>query len=87
MLTLASIIGGLKEIHENQKVHRDLHTGNILFKYSDSTYTCISDLGLCGEVDNMDQRKIYGVIPYVAPEVLKGKPYIQAADIYSFGIL
>ncbi|CAB5200468.1 unnamed protein product [Rhizophagus irregularis] len=44
----------------------------------------ISDMGLCGEVSNKDETKIYGVMPYVAPEVLRGKPYTQAADIYSF---
>ncbi|CAB5363374.1 unnamed protein product [Rhizophagus irregularis] len=47
----------------------------------------ISDMGLCGEVGNIDGNKIYGVMPYVAPEVLKGKPYTQAADIYSFGMI
>ncbi|CAB5364092.1 unnamed protein product [Rhizophagus irregularis] len=26
-------------------------------------------------------------MPYVAPEVLRGKPYTQAADIYSFGMV
>ncbi|GBC37973.2 kinase-like domain-containing protein [Rhizophagus irregularis DAOM 181602=DAOM 197198] len=46
----------------------------------------ISDMGLCGEVGNIDGNKIYGVMPYVAPEVLKGKPYTQAADIYSFAL-
>src|SRR5947199_10821560 len=47
----------------------------------------ISDMGLCGEVGNTDETKIYGVLPYVAPEVLRGKLYTQAADIYSFGIV
>ncbi|POG59112.1 kinase-like domain-containing protein [Rhizophagus irregularis DAOM 181602=DAOM 197198] len=44
-------------------------------------------MGLCGEVGNEDETKIYGVMPYVAPEVLRGKPYTQAADVYSFGMV
>ncbi|RIA89661.1 kinase-like domain-containing protein [Glomus cerebriforme] len=44
-------------------------------------------MGLCGEPDNIDKTKIYGVMPYVAPEVLRGNPYTQAADIYSFGMI
>src|SRR3989440_6882221 len=34
-----------------------------------------------------DNKKIYGVLPYVAPEVLRGKEYTQASDIYGFGII
>ncbi|CAI2167925.1 13020_t:CDS:2, partial [Funneliformis geosporum] len=30
---------------------------------------------------------IYGVLPFVAPEVLKGNPYTPASDIYSFSII
>ncbi|CAB5384065.1 unnamed protein product [Rhizophagus irregularis] len=45
----------------------------------------LKNMGLCGEVDSLDETKIYGVMPYMAPEVLRGKPYTQAADIYSFG--
>src|SRR5438045_4282981 len=44
-------------------------------------------MGLCGEAGNIDTTKIYGVIPYVAPEVLRGKPYTQEADVYSFGMI
>ncbi|RGB29252.1 kinase-like domain-containing protein, partial [Rhizophagus diaphanus] len=47
----------------------------------------ISDMGLCGEASNTDKTKIYGVMPYVAPEVLRNKPYTQAADVYSFGMV
>ena len=44
-------------------------------------------MGLCGEIGDMDDKNIYGVMPYVAPEVLNGKLYTQAADIYSFGMI
>ncbi|POG79146.1 kinase-like domain-containing protein [Rhizophagus irregularis DAOM 181602=DAOM 197198] len=44
-------------------------------------------MGLCGEVGNIDETKIYGVMPYVAPEVLRRKPYTQESDIYSFGMI
>ncbi|GBC06252.1 hypothetical protein RclHR1_06710002 [Rhizophagus clarus] len=47
----------------------------------------ISDMGLCGKVDDTDKTSIYGVMPYVAPEVLRGNPYTKAADIYSFGMI
>ncbi|GET53722.1 kinase-like domain-containing protein [Rhizophagus irregularis DAOM 181602=DAOM 197198] len=47
----------------------------------------IDNMGLCGEVDNIDEEKIYGVMPYVAPEVLRGNLYTQATDIYSFGMV
>ncbi|CAB4431945.1 unnamed protein product [Rhizophagus irregularis] len=99
LVVLRNIINGLKIIHNNQMVHHDLHTGNLLLidnrlttSYSTGSSIkinriCISDMGLCGEVDNIDETRIYGVMPYVAPEVLKGGPYTQAADIYSFGMI
>jgi serine/threonine protein kinase len=72
-------------------VHHDFHTGNILFnissmeEYGNRIY--ISDMGLCRKVDDINQNNIYGVMPYVAPEVLRGCTYTQAADIYSFGMI
>src|SRR5436305_13691486 len=70
-------------------VQQGVQTGNILLSsiYVRDTNVYISDMGLCGEVNNADNTKIYGVMPYVAPEVLSGKPYTQAADIYSFGMI
>ncbi|RIB28496.1 kinase-like domain-containing protein, partial [Gigaspora rosea] len=37
--------------------------------------------------DSNQVKGIYGVLPYVAPEVLEGKPYTMPSDIYSFGII
>src|SRR6266496_3425953 len=94
---LSDIIKGLKKIHENNLVHRDFHTGNILSSFGKnitkldsgifSGNVYISDMGLCGEVGNVDESKIYGVMPYMDPEVLRGNPYTKPADIYSFGMI
>ncbi|CAB5377459.1 unnamed protein product [Rhizophagus irregularis] len=90
--TLLYIIEGLKGIHQNQKVHHDLHPGNILFlTKSLNTFNnkslFISDMGLCEDVSNTGEVKPYGVISYMAPEVLRAKAYTQAADIYSFDMI
>ena len=79
------IANGLKTIHNKGLIHKDLHSGNILNFAESVCY--ITDLGLCKPVDEQNKTKIHGVLPYVAPEVLRGKAYTQAADIYSFGIL
>ena len=79
------IARGLIDIHNKGFVHKDLHSGNILNVNSFNCY--ITDLGLCKPVDDQDEKKIHGVLPYVAPEVLRGKTYTKSADIYSFGIL
>jgi len=47
----------------------------------------ITDLGLSRPANEEDKGKVYGVLPYVAPEVLRGSKYTSAADIYSFGVV
>ncbi|EXX60717.1 Kcc4p [Rhizophagus irregularis DAOM 197198w] len=79
------IIFALYNIHFYGAVHRDLHSGNILHsKSNDSWY--ISDFGFCGPADK-PLKSIYGNLPYIAPEVIIGKEYTFASDIYSLGIL
>jgi len=44
---------------------------------------------LCQQIiDKKDNKnKIYGVIPYLAPEALSKKPHTKELDIYSFGMI
>jgi serine/threonine protein kinase len=86
LTVLTHIIEGLNKIHQKQMVHCDFHTGNILMM-NEEYKACVSDMGLCRKIDDINKPSIYGIMPYVAPEVLKGKPYTQAADIYSFGMI
>jgi serine/threonine protein kinase len=82
---LKDIIRGLLEIHEAKLVHRDFHPGNILFSI-DTKAVYLTDLGLSKPADAKPEEN-YGVIPYVAPEILHEKKYTKAADIYSFGVI
>ena len=82
---LNDIISGLDAIHKSKLVHCDLHDGNILCRGS---FNFISDLGLSKPIDYLKSNNdVYGVIPYMAPEVLRGKPYTPASDIYSFAMI
>ncbi|GBC05465.1 hypothetical protein RclHR1_06240001 [Rhizophagus clarus] len=84
---LMGIAIGLLNIHNAGKIHKDFHSGNILF----ATIPYISDLGMCQPANNENQsvkkEGTYGVLPYMAPEVLRGYQYTKASDIYSFGIV
>src|SRR6185312_4532531 len=50
-------------------------------------HSYISDLGLSRPVSETNKDKIYGILPYVAPEVLRKKNYTPAADVYSFSMI
>ncbi|RGB26124.1 kinase-like domain-containing protein, partial [Rhizophagus diaphanus] len=48
----------------------------------------ITDLGLSQSVNNKSaNNEIYGVIPYIAPEIFKGSKFSKETDIYSFGMI
>ncbi|CAB4443814.1 unnamed protein product [Rhizophagus irregularis] len=91
---LRKIGKGLQKIHKNKVISiQEIYWYQLLtplmvtLKIFQVIYI-ISDMGLCGEVSNIDKTKFYGVMPFVAPEVLRGKPYSQAAaDVYGFGMI
>jgi serine/threonine protein kinase len=79
------IIDALYYLHIENAIHRDLHSGNILYSQFED-YWYISDLGFCGPADK-PSKSIYGNLPYIAPEVITTKEYTFASDIYSLAML
>ncbi|GET58661.1 kinase-like domain-containing protein [Rhizophagus irregularis DAOM 181602=DAOM 197198] len=77
-----NVIKSVRIIHKENAIHRDLHSGNILFK----TRFYISDLGFYGPADK-PLKSIYGNLPYVAPEAIIGKEQTFKSDIYSIAML
>ncbi|GES99041.1 kinase-like domain-containing protein [Rhizophagus clarus] len=85
---LYKIISGLTEIHEQYLVHCDFHDSNILNhedkedeEVKDEVF--ISNLGLCQPIKSfLKKDDIFGVIPFMVPEVLRGKPYTPASWIF-----
>jgi serine/threonine protein kinase len=86
---LWSISSGLNVIHEYGLIHGHLHGGNILIESEmDSIDAKIADTGLHGPIDKqISSKQIYGVVPFVAPEIFNGNTPTKASDIYSFGMI
>ncbi|RIB17995.1 kinase-like domain-containing protein [Gigaspora rosea] len=88
LILLLCIASDLQAIHSNNIIHRDLHSGNILQDNLHSAY--IADMGLSISSNialKVESGGIYGILPYIAPEILNGGQYTTASDIYSFGII
>ncbi|RHZ46204.1 hypothetical protein Glove_629g10 [Diversispora epigaea] len=88
LYNLYLISRGLNYIHNvTNLIHRDFHIGNILSH--DHKWCWITDLGLSKPADETDsKRKVFGVIPYIAPELLSGDDnYSKASDIYGFAMI
>ncbi|CAG8794480.1 14852_t:CDS:2, partial [Cetraspora pellucida] len=91
---LKDIATGIKWIHKNKIAHRDIHGGNILIGNLKSngpdSNTLIADLGFSRPAkDDLESSEcnIYGIMPYIAPEVLNKKQYSFSSDIYSLGMI
>lgn len=82
---LAVIIIGLNHIHNKGLIHKDLHLGNVLVTKDE--YCIITDFGLSSAVYEKKKNEIRGVLPYLAPEILRGEEHSESSDIYSFGMM
>ena len=76
-------------IHSYGIVHRDLKPENILMTdNSENADIRLLDFGLSKIIGpNQKCTEPYGTLSFVAPEVLRGKPYDKSVDLWSIGII
>lgn len=83
------IVQGLKYLHENHVIHRDLKPENLLYlTREEGAILKIADFGLSKVITpNLNKMSICGTSSYMAPELLEGKMYDYAADMWSIGVI
>lgn len=90
---LHDLSSALAYLHEENFIYRDLKADNVGFDFSGKCK--LFDFGLARELPeklNNENEKFAmsgktGSVLLMSPEVFKGQPYNQKADVYSFAIL
>lgn len=79
------IIQGVKYLHDNKIIHRDLKLGNLFL--NDDLHVKIGDFGLATKIEYDGERKktLCGTPNYIAPEILLKKGHSYEVDIWSIG--
>ncbi|XP_043650764.1 serine/threonine-protein kinase polo [Drosophila teissieri] len=79
------IIQGVKYLHDNRIIHRDLKLGNLFL--NDLLHVKIGDFGLATRIEYDGERKktLCGTPNYIAPEILTKKGHSFEVDIWSIG--
>ncbi|KAJ6669888.1 hypothetical protein lerEdw1_000437 [Lerista edwardsae] len=82
---LRQIVSGLKYLHEQEILHRDLKLGN--FFINDSMELKVGDFGLAARLEPLENRRrtICGTPNYLSPEVLNKQGHGCESDIWALG--
>jgi serine/threonine protein kinase len=84
------LASGLEHLYKYRVMHRDLKPENLLLsEQSPLAQLRLADFGFARNVDSSTQlhASILGTPFYMAPELLDGKPYDYAADLWSVGAI
>jgi len=85
------ILNGIEYLHSNNIIHRDIKPENVLLSSKDISQASfkLSDYGAAVFVTPKKPNTVgfTGTVMYMAPEIISGKKYSKAVDIWSLGIL
>jgi serine/threonine protein kinase len=87
LFILKEVLEGLKFIHSNFRIHRDIKSDNILMNYSGDIK--IGDLGFAAQLtlENQSRNTVAGTPCWLAPEICTEQPYDMKVDIWAFGVV
>jgi len=90
LTVLAQVAAALAHVHEAGVLHRDVKPENILVS-GRHAHLCarLTDFGLARVSDGCrltDTSRVLGTLGYTAPELVTGRPYGPAADVYALGV-
>lgn len=85
---VVEVLKGLKAVHENNYIHRDIKSENVLIKQTPKGRSFkIADFGFARPLKSGNARTVCGTEKYMAPEILENVPYTISVDIWAVGIL
>lgn len=85
------VLAGLAAIHHAGLVHGDMKSDNVLVDVERDDHVTIIDFGLARPPATYpvaaDEHMLSGTPEYIAPEVIRGEPITESADLYAVGMI